>query len=80
MVHMNADSEPGQGEEATDAGRWGKGAAVTLAGHAESRPKGKYVKVMDARLIKVREGGTHMEGEKTRMNPVSNQRMITVTA
>ena len=80
MSALQVTSEPGQGEEATDAGRWGKGAAVTLAGHAESRPKGKYVKVMDARLIKVREGGTHMEGEKTRMNPVSNQRMITVTA
>ena len=68
---LQVASEPGQGEEATDAGRWGKGAAAMLIGHAESCPRGKYVKVMGARFLKVREGGTHMEREKTRMNPVA---------
>ena len=69
MTALQVTSEPGQGEEATDAGRWGKGAAVMLADHTESRPRGECVKVMGTRFLKVREGGTHMEGEKIRMNP-----------
>lgn len=36
MTALQVTSEPGQGEEATDAGRWGKGAAVMLADHTVS--------------------------------------------